>query len=513
MLNNRKDETMSNTSKTNTSRAFVLVISVVASISVAGWLAASQQMGSFSCSQQASANNAWGDNKFSAATSGMLFQMRAWRRFAGARAFASAGVETASNNREPMAPLTPLRCATWAVTTTISSPTTTVLQLAKLAEEGKLCLVAVGDRKTPPNYTLGKNAVYLSPADQEKLPYAIIKHLPWGNVGRKNVGYVYAIHHGASYIYDTDDDNELVEFKVGQSTEPGRLGVPVLTQKHFGTLDTDHHIHNAYPCFWSENSHSQDYAFSWPRGYPLESIKDPGSVACAMHNATQSEFESVAIIQSLADHDPDVDAVYRLTRTLPITFRSPVHRKDAAILPRGTFSPYNAQATLNERRAFWGLLLPVTVHARVSDIWRSYYTQSIMWRAGLTLAMARPWVIQKRNAHHYLGDLQSEQNLYYQAGAIVQYLSTSFDFSDSSTIPGLIESMYIAMYERGILEVEDVKLAQAWLSDLQSIGYKYPNLRSDLQRAPGKQSAGGVAEVEGPLSTASGTVFKRPTVR
>ena len=31
------------------------------------------------------------------------------------------------------------------------------------------------------------------------------------------------------------------------------------------------------------------------------------------------------------------------------------------------------------QEAFWGLLLPVTVHGRVSDIWRAYLTQKLLW--------------------------------------------------------------------------------------------------------------------------------------
>lgn len=39
--------------------------------------------------------------------------------------------------------------------------------------------------------------IYLSPADQERLPYRIVQHLPQNHIGRKSVGYLYAIHHGA----------------------------------------------------------------------------------------------------------------------------------------------------------------------------------------------------------------------------------------------------------------------------------------------------------------------------
>ena len=51
----------------------------------------------------------------------------------------------------------------------------------------------------------------------EALPYNIIPLLNWNHFGRKNVGFLYAMHHGAEVIYDTDDDNIL---KVGNEGKP-----------------------------------------------------------------------------------------------------------------------------------------------------------------------------------------------------------------------------------------------------------------------------------------------------
>ena len=42
-----------------------------------------------------------------------------------------------------------------------------------------------------------EGVTYLTPADQEALPYRIVSLLPWNHFGRKNVGYLYAVHHGA----------------------------------------------------------------------------------------------------------------------------------------------------------------------------------------------------------------------------------------------------------------------------------------------------------------------------
>lgn len=40
------------------------------------------------------------------------------------------------------------------------------------------------------------------------------------------------------------------------------------------------------------------------------------------------------------------------------------------------------------------MLLPVTVHGRVSDIWRSYFTQALLPSVDAVVAFAPPWVAQ-----------------------------------------------------------------------------------------------------------------------
>ena len=51
-------------------------------------------------------------------------------------------------------------------------------------------------------------------------------------------------------------------------------------------------------------------------------------------------------------------------------------------------APFNAQATLFMRDALWALLLPITVHGRISDIWRGYLVQRLFWDIGLMRALA-----------------------------------------------------------------------------------------------------------------------------
>lgn len=65
-------------------------------------------------------------------------------------------------------------------------------------------------------------------------------------------------------------------------------------------------------------------------------------------------------------------------------------------IKRSTCSILSAenQATLHFPPAFWGMLLPVTVHGRVSDIWRSYFTQALLPSTGAITVFAPAWVTQ-----------------------------------------------------------------------------------------------------------------------
>lgn len=344
--------------------------------------------------------------------------------------------------------------------TTIFEPTKLSYQLANLED---WCVVVVGDLKGPRNYSMAgvrKQVVYLDPGTQSQLPYEIIGHLPWNHFSRKNVGYTYAIHHGASIIYDTDDDNVLATDSIPLDQILGsaiRQKLPHAFQK----------IYNPYIDFGSQGM-SNKAIFSWPRGLPLEVIQDPYS-CLTLDDATFVSSSSIGVVQSLANHEPDVDSIFRLTKELPLYFSA---SETARALPAGMITPFNAQATLFMHSSLWALLLPATVHGRVSDIWRSYIAQRLMWDVGQVVIVSPPFVKQYRNAHNYMADFNAEQDLFSKAGELVKFL---FQWKpQSSRFAGRLEELVIALYERGFLGEKDVLLQQAWLKDLINIGYILP---------------------------------------
>ena len=151
------------------------------------------------------------------------------------------------------------------------------------------------------------------------------------------------------------------------------------------------------------------------------------------------------------------------------------------------FAPYNAQATLHFYSAFWALYLPVTVAGRVSDIWRSYFSQAVFKHLGLALGfMPRPLVSQDRNPHSITADFEAELPLYLKSSALVKLIkSLSEESSQHKSLPEMLESFWVMFYERGYVEIEDVYHLQNWIQALLEIGYQFPLLKSQEHREHG----------------------------
>ena len=113
----------------------------------------------------------------------------------------------------------------------------------------------------------------------------------------------------------------------------------------------------------------------------------------------------------------------------------------------------------------------MTVHGRVSDIWRSYFTQRLLWEKFSNIAFCPSLVNHIRNQHRFIKDFDAELPLYTQAESLVKYLQQWKPVSKD--IPSMLEELYIDMYERGILELKDVEFIQLWIQDLQRVGYKF----------------------------------------
>ena len=74
------------------------------------------------------------------------------------------------------------------------------------------------------------NVVFLDVEKQKQLGYKVHSMLKYKSYTRKNIGYLYAIQHGAKIIYETDDDNSPSNGKIEFDQRTGG-GVPRLRRR------------------------------------------------------------------------------------------------------------------------------------------------------------------------------------------------------------------------------------------------------------------------------------------
>lgn len=342
-------------------------------------------------------------------------------------------------------------CERWGVVTTIFNPTEAIVRVIKSTS---WCLVIVADTKTPSDYTdqlqalllppperqddhnnknqnrtstsanpavtnLPDNIIYLSVEEQNKIasidsqtPQAVTKFVrstPWKHFSRKNIGYLFAIQHGAQFIFDFDDDNYI---KLEETSgKPMDILPDNMILKDARVIMQGPNTFNHHPIM------NASIADSWPRGFPIDLITNNATQGIVAYNtdlplsgtAYGLTSREVGVLQYLADCNPDVDALHRLTKGTSMTF--PLSQS-SVLVPSHSYAPFNAQATIHTRNAMFAMLLPSTVPGRISDIWRGYFAQCLFGDIGLSLVFGPPKIVQERNDHNYLGDFDAEADLY-----------------------------------------------------------------------------------------------------
>lgn len=323
----------------------------------------------------------------------------------------------------------------YIVITSIFAPNEAIKKFAALPDWR---LIVVGDKKTPKKWQL-ENVIYLSPEDQEKLGFKILKHLPWNHYCRKMVGYLHAMKLGADIIADTDDDNIPLE---NWPSIPEGLS--------FRTLKGAKFI-NIYRYFTDKEV--------WPRGYPLTYILSDEK-AESVHMESQ-----VKLWQFLADEDPDVDAIYRLTNNTPIYFKD----SGPIVLDRGTVCPINSQNTIFYKQLFPLLYLPAFVTFRFTDILRGLIAQPLLWDHGYRLGFGGVTVIQRRNPHDYLKDFESEVPVYLYSEKVVDATREALTNTAINDLGEQLKLCYKALFDNQIVDSRELTLLNAWVDDVRSL--------------------------------------------
>jgi hypothetical protein len=334
------------------------------------------------------------------------------------------------------------RKSSFLIVTSIAASEHPVLRAyAHEAAENDVGFVLIGDKKSPGAFHL-ENCDFYSIERQNSLPFSIVKHLPYNHYSRKNIGYLLAASRGADIIIETDDDN----FPYKEFWQERILHHNGLTFENAGWV-------NAYKHFSAANI--------WPRGFALDCVQDqiPSSV--------KKENVPCPIQQGLADENPDVDAIYRLTLPLPLKFEA----TEAIALGRGAICPFNSQNTTWFKEAFPLLYLPSFCSFRMTDIWRSFVAQRVAWECGWYILFHKSTVWQERNSHNLLKDFQDEIPGYLHNGKIVEVLSKLVLRQGKEHIFENMKTCYSAMIDMALIDSAEMQLLDAWFADLHLCGW------------------------------------------
>lgn len=327
------------------------------------------------------------------------------------------------------------------VVTTINHPTSAMLEIQRGVHQLGAKFIVIGDSKSPADFEL-HGANYLDIAAQHGSGFQFAKLCPERHYARKNVGYLLAAKTGAEVVVETDDDNI------------PRSGFWTPRERHQdGFLVENKGWVNTYRYFTEQNV--------WPRGLPLNEVNTPVPAFDLLRQVTAN----CPIQQGLADENPDVDAIYRLILPLPISFE--IDRR--IILGEGVWCPFNSQNTTIWRDAFPLLYLPYYCSFRMTDIWRSFVAQRLMWSAGWNLMFDRSTVYQERNEHDLMRDFADEVPGYLNNDRIRKTLEDlNFAGGKDNLFDDLITA-YEALIELGVVGQEERHLLRAWCDDLGAI--------------------------------------------
>jgi len=326
------------------------------------------------------------------------------------------------------------------VITSIASDQHPVLKQYAQESSGRgFDFILIGDESSPKSFQLDGCDFY-SLEGQGKLDFRLAKILPTRHYARKNIGYLLAMSKGAELIRETDDDNiPMKDFWLDN-----KLNGDFLTINEKGW-------NNVYQHFSQEKV--------WPRGFSLSRLDfDKKAEEIKSHGA-------FPIQQGLADDNPDVDAIFRLTNKGSIIFG----KREPLGLGLGVICPFNSQNTTWFKEAFMLMYLPSYCSFRMTDIWRSFVAQRIAWTCGWGMLFHESTVRQERNEHDLLKDFSDEVVGYLNNQKIMEALN-ALDLKDGpQNIADNLISCYSRLIDLGLIKAEELDLLKAWIDDVRLV--------------------------------------------
>lgn len=335
----------------------------------------------------------------------------------------------------------------YSIITTIQEPTDCVVRLVDRLNKVQGTLVVAGDSKGPFSFEAPVGTPwpveFLSLEAQESAGFALAQTLPTKHYARKNIAYLHAIRAGAGCIYETDDDNAPNDAWGVREEFIEDVRVVAGAEQRWV---------NVYRYFSMENI--------WPRGLPLDEIRQSPPAACESGKAHHAPVQ-----QGLVDGSPDVDAIWRLVMDREFAFDP----SGSIYLEPGNWCPFNTQSTWWWPVAYPLLYIPSYCSFRMCDIWKSFVAQRCLWAMDMGVAFHAAEVVQERNPHDLMHDFRDEVPGYQLNRKICSILSSLELDSSPKNVGSNLWKCYQSLVDHKILPENELVLVGSWLKDLSGI--------------------------------------------
>jgi Reversibly glycosylated polypeptide len=305
-------------------------------------------------------------------------------------------------------------------TTTINEP----ILLEKYADaavefckdgQNEIFFIVAGDRKTPSSVekfckTLtdkkGIDVEYLDPfaqltiASNESIMTALLR---WDCIQRRNIAGYRALQKSADYIIYVDDDNHIFS---------GNYFEDHLRSLNGSTFDVQSSSNGFFNIMNSaEGSGVSNKTF--PRGFPFK-LRNENPI----QSVSRKSDVKIAANAGLWLEEPDIDASTRIS-TCPNVERYNIKENESTEL--GVWTPINSQNTIFRSEFLCGYFLSSEV-GRYDDIYAGYVFQKLINHFKYTISFGAPIVIQHRNEHDLLVDLEDELSGMRHVDFVISFL-------------------------------------------------------------------------------------------
>lgn len=344
-------------------------------------------------------------------------------------------------------------CDKWVVATSQNlSPKDCANSFNEWKDISSWCMVIVGDEFDSEWELLHReDFIFLSAKQQAAIKHPFVQHVLSSltsnqvnnSFSRKNIGYLFAIWHGAKVIYDAD----ITELSSG-----GDIRSPHDPIHHFGTG-------SRVLVKYLRNNELQ----------PSSSLFDPMSQfplfnnSKSLVNSTRWSFGSIeySSIGMMLLFSRDMDHHRCVLRECGTRF----------LPPNQNYALPTSNSMVFFQGAFWGLFLPATV----SPTFRFFWAQKILHELNLGLVFELTSTEQKGySAGKRQVITSTSERLVNFLASKECYAYPEQDFNEN--LPARISVLMMELVDHEYIGMDDVYNMQEWLLALIDVGYEFPSL-------------------------------------